>query len=98
MCFCSSFHPKPLLCATHGRFYIICFPRLGTPGYVPPVSNFDGESTDGIAQSFTVPVTKAKKSNCIQLLLYSMLLLFFVLYLNSCGLFRWCRKEEEGSW
>ncbi|XP_037535796.1 Fanconi anemia group D2 protein [Nematolebias whitei] len=33
-----------------------------TPGYVPPVSNFDGESADGIAQSFTVPVTKAKKN------------------------------------
>ncbi|XP_016536364.1 Fanconi anemia group D2 protein isoform X1 [Poecilia formosa] len=31
----------------------------GTPGYMPPVSNFDGETTDGI--SFGVPVNKAKK-------------------------------------
>uniref|UniRef100_A0A3B3Y3L7 FA complementation group D2 n=1 Tax=Poecilia mexicana TaxID=48701 RepID=A0A3B3Y3L7_9TELE len=33
----------------------------GTPGYMPPVSNFDGETTDGI--SFGVPVNKAKKGN-----------------------------------
>ncbi|XP_041804452.1 Fanconi anemia group D2 protein isoform X1 [Chelmon rostratus] len=33
----------------------------GTPGYVPPVANFDGESTDGIILGSTVPVNKAKK-------------------------------------
>uniref|UniRef100_A0A3Q3GXC8 FA complementation group D2 n=1 Tax=Kryptolebias marmoratus TaxID=37003 RepID=A0A3Q3GXC8_KRYMA len=33
----------------------------GTPGYVPPVSSFDGESPDGIALSFTVPANKTKK-------------------------------------
>uniref|UniRef100_A0A3P9NXE1 FA complementation group D2 n=1 Tax=Poecilia reticulata TaxID=8081 RepID=A0A3P9NXE1_POERE len=33
----------------------------GTPGYMPPVSNFDGETTDGI--SFGVPVNKAKKGD-----------------------------------
>ncbi|XP_076603581.1 Fanconi anemia group D2 protein [Chaetodon auriga] len=32
----------------------------GTPGYVPPVANFDGESTDGILGS-TAPVNKTKK-------------------------------------
>ncbi|KAM6927239.1 Fanconi anemia group D2 protein [Xenentodon cancila] len=32
-----------------------------TPSYVPPVSNFDGENTDGIALSFTGPQNKAKK-------------------------------------
>ncbi|XP_022047915.2 Fanconi anemia group D2 protein [Acanthochromis polyacanthus] len=32
-----------------------------TPGYVPPVSNFDGESTDGIVPSSAAPVNKAKK-------------------------------------
>uniref|UniRef100_A0A3P8TNF8 FA complementation group D2 n=1 Tax=Amphiprion percula TaxID=161767 RepID=A0A3P8TNF8_AMPPE len=34
-----------------------------TPGYVPPVSNFDGESTDGIVPSSMAPVNKAKKGN-----------------------------------
>ncbi|KAM7402059.1 hypothetical protein PAMP_017329 [Pampus punctatissimus] len=33
----------------------------GTPGYVPPVANFDGESTDGIILSSTAPVNKTKK-------------------------------------
>ncbi|KAM4740758.1 Fanconi anemia group D2 protein [Anableps anableps] len=33
----------------------------GTPGYMPPVSNFDGETADGIMSSFGVPVNKAKK-------------------------------------
>ncbi|KAG8007845.1 Fanconi anemia group D2 protein [Nibea albiflora] len=32
-----------------------------TPGYVPPVANFDGESTDGIVLSTSAPVNKAKK-------------------------------------
>nr|XP_046239793.1 Fanconi anemia group D2 protein isoform X2 [Scatophagus argus] len=32
-----------------------------TPGYVPPVANFDGESTDGLILSSTAPVNKAKK-------------------------------------
>ncbi|XP_037639089.1 Fanconi anemia group D2 protein [Sebastes umbrosus] len=33
----------------------------GTPGYVPPVANFDGESTDGVTLSAAAPVIKAKK-------------------------------------
>ncbi|KAM7422523.1 hypothetical protein PAMA_010526 [Pampus argenteus] len=33
----------------------------GSPGYVPPVANFDGESTDGIIHSSTAPVNKTKK-------------------------------------
>ncbi|XP_022601376.1 Fanconi anemia group D2 protein isoform X2 [Seriola dumerili] len=33
----------------------------GTPGYVPPVANFDGESTDGVILSSAAPVNKAKK-------------------------------------
>uniref|UniRef100_A0A3B4XYF2 FA complementation group D2 n=1 Tax=Seriola lalandi dorsalis TaxID=1841481 RepID=A0A3B4XYF2_SERLL len=33
----------------------------GTPGYVPPVANFDGESTDGLILSSAAPVNKAKK-------------------------------------
>uniref|UniRef100_A0A3Q2QE73 FA complementation group D2 n=1 Tax=Fundulus heteroclitus TaxID=8078 RepID=A0A3Q2QE73_FUNHE len=33
----------------------------GTPGYVPPVANFDGETTDGMTPGFSVPVNKAKK-------------------------------------
>uniref|UniRef100_UPI0037E954F8 Fanconi anemia group D2 protein n=1 Tax=Semicossyphus pulcher TaxID=241346 RepID=UPI0037E954F8 len=32
-----------------------------TPGYVPPVANFDGESTDGVILSSTASVNKAKK-------------------------------------
>ncbi|XP_030276612.1 Fanconi anemia group D2 protein isoform X2 [Sparus aurata] len=32
-----------------------------TPGYVPPVANFDGESTDGIILSSNGPMNKAKK-------------------------------------
>ncbi|XP_029357845.1 Fanconi anemia group D2 protein [Echeneis naucrates] len=32
-----------------------------TPGYVPPVANFDGESTDGVISSSTALVNKAKK-------------------------------------
>ncbi|XP_061543454.1 Fanconi anemia group D2 protein isoform X1 [Phycodurus eques] len=33
----------------------------GTPGYVPPVANFDGETTDVIVPSTTAPVNKTKK-------------------------------------
>ncbi|KAF3689815.1 Fanconi anemia group D2 protein [Channa argus] len=33
----------------------------GTPGYVPPVANFDGESTDAVLLSSIVPVNKPKK-------------------------------------
>uniref|UniRef100_A0A8D2ZEY8 FA complementation group D2 n=1 Tax=Scophthalmus maximus TaxID=52904 RepID=A0A8D2ZEY8_SCOMX len=33
----------------------------GTAGYVPPVANFDGESSDGATLSSTAPVNKAKK-------------------------------------
>ncbi|XP_049448967.1 Fanconi anemia group D2 protein [Epinephelus fuscoguttatus] len=33
----------------------------GTPGYVPPVANFDGESTDGVTLSSAALVSKAKK-------------------------------------
>ncbi|XP_039972214.1 Fanconi anemia group D2 protein [Xiphias gladius] len=33
----------------------------GTPGYVPPVANFDGESTDGVILSSAASVNKAKK-------------------------------------
>uniref|UniRef100_A0A4W6F7F9 FA complementation group D2 n=1 Tax=Lates calcarifer TaxID=8187 RepID=A0A4W6F7F9_LATCA len=33
----------------------------GTPGYVPPVANFDGESTEGVMLSTTAPANKAKK-------------------------------------
>uniref|UniRef100_A0A3P9BV60 FA complementation group D2 n=1 Tax=Maylandia zebra TaxID=106582 RepID=A0A3P9BV60_9CICH len=33
----------------------------GTPGYVPPIANFDGDSTDGIVPNSTVPVNKIKK-------------------------------------
>lgn len=36
------------------------------PGYVPPVANFDGESTDGIVLSSPAPVNKAKKGNHAQ--------------------------------
>ncbi|KAM3621260.1 uncharacterized protein V6R79_008577 [Siganus canaliculatus] len=32
-----------------------------TPGFVPPVTNFDGDSTDAAIPSFAAPVTKAKK-------------------------------------
>uniref|UniRef100_A0A4W6F9C3 FA complementation group D2 n=1 Tax=Lates calcarifer TaxID=8187 RepID=A0A4W6F9C3_LATCA len=31
----------------------------GTPGYVPPVANFDGESTEGVMLSTTAPKRKA---------------------------------------
>ncbi|XP_077386659.1 Fanconi anemia group D2 protein isoform X2 [Festucalex cinctus] len=33
----------------------------GTPGYVPPVANFDGESTDMIVPSTAAPLNKTKK-------------------------------------
>ncbi|XP_068451005.1 Fanconi anemia group D2 protein isoform X2 [Clinocottus analis] len=33
-----------------------------TPGYVPPVANFDGESTDAVTLSSAAPVNKAKKN------------------------------------
>ncbi|XP_034539766.1 Fanconi anemia group D2 protein [Notolabrus celidotus] len=33
----------------------------GTPGYVPPIANFDGESPDAVIQSSTAPVIKTKK-------------------------------------
>ncbi|XP_028261743.1 Fanconi anemia group D2 protein isoform X2 [Parambassis ranga] len=35
----------------------------GTPGYVPPVCNFDGESAEGIVLSASAPVNKAKKGS-----------------------------------
>uniref|UniRef100_A0A3P9ITR3 FA complementation group D2 n=1 Tax=Oryzias latipes TaxID=8090 RepID=A0A3P9ITR3_ORYLA len=34
---------------------------LATPGFVPPVSNFDGESSDRLALSSAVPALKPKK-------------------------------------
>lgn len=37
----------------------MCLPE--TPGYVPPVANFDGESTEGVILSSAAPVIKAKK-------------------------------------
>ncbi|KAG7219243.1 hypothetical protein INR49_019191 [Caranx melampygus] len=33
----------------------------GTPGYVPPLANFDGESTDGVPPVSSAPVNKTKK-------------------------------------
>ncbi|XP_059186008.1 Fanconi anemia group D2 protein [Centropristis striata] len=33
----------------------------GTPGYVPPIANFDGESTDAVTLSSAAPANKAKK-------------------------------------
>ena len=41
----------------------MCF--SGTPGYVPPVANFDGESPDGVILSAAPPV-KTKKGNQAQ--------------------------------
>uniref|UniRef100_A0A669F4K3 FA complementation group D2 n=1 Tax=Oreochromis niloticus TaxID=8128 RepID=A0A669F4K3_ORENI len=35
----------------------------GTPGYVPPIANFDGDGTDGIVPNSTVPVIKIKKGD-----------------------------------
>nr|XP_057911757.1 Fanconi anemia group D2 protein [Doryrhamphus excisus] len=34
----------------------------GTPGYVPPVANFDGESTDVISSGTAAPLHKTKKN------------------------------------
>lgn len=53
-------------CAPAKSFFKIKYLNMcvsGTPGYVPPVANFDGESTDGIILSSTVPLNKAKKGN-----------------------------------
>ncbi|XP_076003565.1 Fanconi anemia group D2 protein [Genypterus blacodes] len=33
----------------------------GTPGFVPPPANFEGESTDGVVSSVAAPSNKAKK-------------------------------------
>ncbi|XP_075893389.1 Fanconi anemia group D2 protein isoform X2 [Nelusetta ayraudi] len=33
----------------------------GSPGYVPPAANFDGETTDGVALGSAAPANKAKK-------------------------------------
>uniref|UniRef100_A0A667XHB4 FA complementation group D2 n=1 Tax=Myripristis murdjan TaxID=586833 RepID=A0A667XHB4_9TELE len=33
----------------------------GTPGYIPPLANFDGESTEGVVHSSAAPVHKTKK-------------------------------------
>uniref|UniRef100_I3KS20 FA complementation group D2 n=1 Tax=Oreochromis niloticus TaxID=8128 RepID=I3KS20_ORENI len=38
----------------------------GTPGYVPPIANFDGDGTDGIVPNSTVPVIKIKKGDSSQ--------------------------------
>uniref|UniRef100_A0A3Q3K5H2 FA complementation group D2 n=1 Tax=Monopterus albus TaxID=43700 RepID=A0A3Q3K5H2_MONAL len=35
---------------------------LATPGYVPPLANFDGNGTDGVVLGSIAPVNKAKKS------------------------------------
>lgn len=57
----------------------------GTPGYVPPVANFDGESTDGIILSSTAPVNKAKKgNNAQQKIFHSMLIKPNTKYLRNC--------------
>uniref|UniRef100_A0A7N8WRB3 FA complementation group D2 n=1 Tax=Mastacembelus armatus TaxID=205130 RepID=A0A7N8WRB3_9TELE len=34
-----------------------------TPGFVPPIANFDGESVEGVSLSTIAPVNKAKKGN-----------------------------------
>lgn len=40
-------------------FSFSCSP--GSPGYVPPAANFDGETTDGVALGSAAPANKAKK-------------------------------------
>lgn len=42
-------------------FSFWCSP--GSPGYVPPAANFDGETTDGVALGSAAPANKAKKGN-----------------------------------
>lgn len=63
----------------------------GTPGYVPPVANFDGESTDGFLLSSTAPVNKAKKGNRPQEKIFDSALMwpnslkaYVIVYLTSC--------------
>ena len=37
---------------------------LATPGYIPPLANFDGDSTEGaVVHSSAAPPNKAKKGN-----------------------------------
>lgn len=55
-----------MLCVPVETFNMKYFVKMcvsGTPGYVPPVANFDGESTDAIILSSAAPVNKAKKGN-----------------------------------
>lgn len=39
----------------------VCVP--GTPGFVPPVANFDGDGADVSSLSSAAPVNKAKKGD-----------------------------------
>lgn len=46
-------------CRLGDSFSFWCSP--GSPGYVPPAANFDGETTDGVALGSAAPANKAKK-------------------------------------
>lgn len=46
----------------------------GTPGYVPPVANFDGESPDGVILSPAPPV-KTKKGSQAQPNIFDFMLI-----------------------
>lgn len=47
-------------------FKMMCY--SGTPGFVPPVANFDGESPDVPSPGLAAPGNKAKKGDIAELL------------------------------
>lgn len=69
----------------------------GTPGFVPPVANFDGESADVPSSSSAAPAGKAKKGDAVDANVLDTTRLpqvagFVVLFFRRRG------EEEEGPW
>lgn len=68
----------------------------GTPGFVPPVANFDGDATDGAIIAPPAPANKTKKGNGTpqKTPVWS---LWGQKILMRCLFREWCDEEEESS-
>lgn len=78
-----------------GIFKMMCV--SGTPGFVPPVANFDGESPDVPSPGPAAPGNKAKKGDIAEVNVFDVRRLlqvawFAVLFFRKRG------EEEKGPW
>lgn len=78
-----------------GIFKMMCV--SGTPGFVPPVANFDGESPDVPSPAPAAPGNKAKRGDIAEVNVFEAVRLlqvawFAVLFFRKRG------EEEKGPW